>query len=53
MKTYKCPVCGWIYDPQLGDENAGIEPGVDFEDLPSDYACPVCGAPHDDFEEYD
>ena len=25
----------------------------DFEDLPSGWVCPVCGAPHDEFEEYD
>lgn len=53
MKRYKCPVCGWIYDPEIGDESAGIPPGVDFNDLPEGYACPVCGSPHDDFEEYE
>ena len=53
MNRYKCPVCGYLYDPEIGDEIAGVEPGVAFVDLPSGWVCPVCGAPHDDFEEYD
>lgn len=40
----ECGVCWWIYDPELGDEDAGIGPGVAFEALPDDYACPRCGA---------
>lgn len=53
MKRYKCTVCGWIYDPEAGDERSGVAPGTPFEDLPPGYLCPVCGASHDDFEEYD
>jgi rubredoxin len=53
MIRYKCPVCGYIYDPETGDEHAGVEAGTPFEDLPPGWACPVCGAPPDDFEEYD
>lgn len=49
MKKYVCEVCGWVYDPEEGDANAGIEPGVAFEDLPDDYICPVCGAGKDQF----
>jgi len=49
MKKYVCEVCGWIYDPEEGDSNAGIDPGVAFEDLPDDYVCPVCGAGKDQF----
>ena len=49
MKKYVCEVCGWIYDPEVGDSNAGIEPGVEFADLPDDYICPVCGAGKDQF----
>jgi rubredoxin len=26
------------------------KPGTTFEDLPEDWACPVCGAPKDMFE---
>jgi rubredoxin len=53
MMRYKCPVCGYIYDSEAGDEHSGVEPGTLFEDLPPEWACPVCGAPVDDFEEYD
>lgn len=43
-----CPEneCGYIYDPAKGDPEAGIPPGVLFEDLPAEWLCPVCGRPH-------
>ena len=50
MDNYVCQVCGYIYDPALGDPDSGIEPGTPFEDLPDDWTCPVCGATKDDFE---
>ena len=53
MKKYKCVICGFIYDPEEGDESSGIDPGVDFDDLPSDYLCPVCGAGKEEFSESD
>ena len=36
MQKYKCIVCDWIYDPEVGDPDAGIEPGTAFEDPPED-----------------
>ena len=33
MKKYECTMCGYIYDPEVGDEDGGIEPGVAFENL--------------------
>jgi rubredoxin len=53
MEKYKCVICGYIYDPELGDLSGGIEPGLSFSDLPSDYTCPVCGAGKDEFSEMD
>lgn len=50
MKKYKCEVCGWIYDPAVGDPENGIKPGTAFEDLPDDWVCPECGAPKSLFE---
>ena len=44
MLSYVCDVCGYVYDSEMGDSEAGIEPGTSFEDLPDDWACPVCGA---------
>jgi len=48
--NYVCTVCGYIYDPALGDPDNGIETGTAFEDIPEDWVCPVCGVPKEDFE---
>ncbi len=53
MNRQRCPVCGYIYDTETGDENNDVTPGTAFEDLPSGWSCPVCGASTDEFEEYD
>lgn len=50
MAKYECTVCGYIYDPELGDPDNGIAPGTSFENLPDDWVCPVCGAGKEDFE---
>ncbi|MDJ0799219.1 MAG: rubredoxin [Calothrix sp. MO_167.B12] len=50
MRKYVCSVCGYVYDPEFGDEDSGIPPGTPFEDIPEDWVCPVCGAIKDDFE---
>lgn len=50
MKKYECTMCGYIYDPEVGDEDGGIEPGVAFENLPEDWVCPLCGAEKSDFD---
>ncbi|WP_439183452.1 flavin reductase [Carboxylicivirga taeanensis] len=47
---YKCMACGYIYDPALGDPEAGIAPGTSFDDLPHDWTCPTCGSPKSMFE---
>ena len=48
-----CQVCDHIYDPAEGDPDSGIPPGTAFEELPDDWACPVCGAAKEDFEPYE
>jgi len=50
MAKYKCTVCGYIYDPELGDPDGGIKPGTPFVEIPDDWVCPVCGASKDKFE---
>lgn len=52
-QRYMCITCGWIYDPEFGDPDGGIPPGVPFSELPDDWFCPVCGARARDFEPYD
>ncbi|MGE4547160.1 MAG: rubredoxin [Desulfurella sp.] len=49
-KKYVCNVCGWVYDPEVGDPDGGIKPGTEFEDIPDNWVCPVCGAAKSDFE---
>ena len=50
MGKYVCSVCGYVYDPTLGDPENGVTAGTPFEDLPDDWVCPVCGAEKDQFE---
>ena len=49
MKKYTCVVCGYVYDPAIGDEENGVAAGTAFEDLPDDFRCPVCGAAKEGF----
>ena len=60
MKKYECDVCGYVYDPEVGDPDNGIAPavgdpdnsiapGTAFEDLPDDWTCPLCGVGKDEF----
>ena len=53
MDKYVCNPCGWIYDPAIGDPENGIEAGTAFENLPEDWACPLCGAGKELFEQID
>ena len=50
MDKYICTVCDYVYDPELGDPENGIEPGTSFEDLPEDWVCPLCGVGKEEFE---
>ncbi|HWQ26790.1 MAG TPA: rubredoxin [Chlorobaculum sp.] len=50
MQKWVCVPCGYIYDPEVGDFENGIEPGTAFEDLPDDWICPVCGVDKSFFE---
>ncbi len=50
MDKYECTVCGYVYDPEKGDPDSGINPGTSFEELPDDWVCPVCGVGKDQFE---
>jgi len=49
-QQYRCIVCNYVYDPQKGDSDGGIEPGTAFQDIPEDWVCPVCGVGKDEFE---
>ena len=49
MDKYVCSVCGYVYDPAVGDPDGGIPPGTAFEDIPDTWVCPVCGVGKDSF----
>ena len=38
---YKCEVCGFIYEENSED--------IDFEELPDNWTCPLCGATKNSF----
>jgi rubredoxin len=50
MKKYVCKVCGYVYDPALGDPDSGVAPGTAFEQIPDTWVCPICGADKSQFE---
>jgi len=43
-KKFKCRACEFVYDPEKGDPESGIEPGTPFKQIPDDWRCPLCGA---------
>ena len=49
MEKYVCDLCGYVYDPEVGDEENGIPAGTPFENLPDNWVCPLCGAEKDVF----
>ncbi|MFH1732838.1 MAG: rubredoxin [Planctomycetota bacterium] len=49
MERYVCSICGYVYDPEIGDPENGVDPGTAFADLPDDWVCPDCGAAKDLF----
>lgn len=53
MEKYVCNVCGYIYDPAIGDHDSGYEPGTSFEKLPENWECPICGVDKKDFSTYE
>jgi rubredoxin len=53
MDKYVCEMCGYIYDPEAGDPDSGIDAGTSFEDLPDEWVCPICGVGKDQFKKMD
>ena len=49
MAKYVCDLCGYEYDPAVGDPDNGVAPGTAFENIPADWVCPLCGAGKEDF----
>jgi rubredoxin len=51
MTKWRCKVCGYVYDPEVGDPDSGVEPGTPFPSIPDDWVCPLCGVGKEEFEE--
>ena len=49
MVTYTCSVCGYEYVPEEGDTENGVIPGTQFENLPDNWVCPICGVDKTNF----
>ena len=52
-RQFICRACGLIYDEAKGDADSGLAPGTRFDDIPDDWACPLCGVTKADFEPHD
>ena len=50
FKSYMCVICGFVYDEEKGLPEEGIEAGTRWQDIPSNWVCPECGAGKEDFE---
>ena len=53
MKKFKCEACGYIFDPNEGDPDNGIQGGTSFDIIPFNWVCPICGAGKEDFNPVD
>lgn len=49
MDKYVCDICGYVYDPEVGDPDNGVAPGTAWEDVPEDWTCPLCSVGKDNF----
>jgi rubredoxin len=49
LDRYECRACGYIYEPERGDDKRQISGGTSFKELPPEWRCPVCGAPKSQF----
>lgn len=49
MEKYVCKICGYVYDPEVGDPDGGIPPGTSFVDIPGNWECPLCGVRKEHF----
>ena len=50
MVKYVCEICGYVYDPAVGDPDNGIAPNTAWENVKEDWLCPVCGVGKDQFK---
>ncbi|MBN3870872.1 MULTISPECIES: rubredoxin [unclassified Nostoc] len=44
LDRYECRACGYVYEPEKGDDKDDIPSGTPFAELPINWRCPVCAA---------
>ncbi|NET00487.1 MAG: rubredoxin [Sphaerospermopsis sp. SIO1G2] len=44
LDRYECRACGYVYEPEKGDDKYDIPAGTAFTELPINWKCPVCTA---------
>lgn len=44
LDRYECRSCGYVYEPEKGDDKHDIAPETPFAEIPSTWRCPVCSA---------
>jgi rubredoxin len=44
LDRYECRACGYIYEPEKGDDKRNVAANTPFEELKLNWRCPVCGA---------
>lgn len=50
MQKFVCTVCGYVYDPEVGEFGQDVAPGTKWEDVRGDFLCPDCGVGKDSFD---
>jgi len=51
MQKYDCSVCGYTYNPEVGDPESCIPTDVSFNALAEDWLCPICRSEKEKFKE--
>lgn len=51
MAKWVCDICGYVYDPEIGDPDNGVAAGTAWEDVPEDWVCPLCSVGKDSFSQ--
>ncbi|MFK5985462.1 MAG: rubredoxin [Pseudomonadota bacterium] len=49
MKKWRCLLCNYVYDETKGNPDKGIPAGTRWQNVPSSWVCPSCGATKADF----
>ncbi len=52
IQAYECTVCGYLYDAQSAERDTEGNL-LEFQNLDTDWVCPICGVGQDLFRETD